>query len=101
VETAYARADGGRQTLRLFSDKLLPSAEDNIAAATAAYKAGKLDFLRLVEAQRQLIELKESQQGVLAQYHRDLAELERATGGALPLVESEEQIPVPPAKLSL
>lgn len=95
VQTAYARTEAGGQTLRLFIDKLLPAAEDNVSAAVSAYEANKLDFLRLVEAQRQLIELQESQQGALAQYHRDLAELERATGGPLPVLPTEEEIPVP------
>lgn len=98
VQSAYSRTEAGRQTLRLFTEKLLPSAEDNVSAAVSAYEANKLDFLRLVEAQRQLIELQESEQAALAQYHRDLAELERATGGPLPLLPAEEEIPIPRMK---
>jgi outer membrane protein TolC len=44
------------------------------------YAGGKVDFLRLIEAQRELIELQEKQQEAVTEYFRRRAELERAVG---------------------
>ncbi len=80
VQSAYARAQGSRRTVRLFETKILPAALDNLAAARAGYVAGTVDFLRLVEAQRQILDLREKHQMAIADYHRRAAELERAVG---------------------
>ena len=94
VQTAYARARGSRRTARLFETKILPAAQENVAAARAGYEAGTVDFLRLVEAQRQSLDLREKYQRVIADHHRRLAELERAVGGD---VLSHEVIQAAPA----
>ena len=65
-----------------------------MAAARAGYVAGNVDFLRLVEAQRQILELREKHQMAIADFHRRMAELERAVGGD---VLSREMIPAAPA----
>ena len=84
VEAAVARLDGSRQNVRLYSETILPASEANVASANAGYEAGKIDFLRLVEAERQLIELQEKYQDAVTEYHRRRAELERAVGEPLP-----------------
>lgn len=83
VQAGFARLEGGYKTARLYSDTILPAAEANVAAASAGYEAGKIDFLRLVEAERQLIGLQEKSQEAIAEYHRRRAELERAAGAPL------------------
>ena len=80
VQSAHARVRGSRRTVRLYESKILPAAQDNVAAARAGYEAGTVDFLRLVEAQRQIIELREKHQMAITEYHRRSAELERAVG---------------------
>jgi len=70
--------------VRLYSEAILPAAEANVASANAGYEAGKIDFLRLVEAERQLIEVQEKYQDAVTEYHRRRAELERAVGEPLP-----------------
>jgi outer membrane protein TolC len=80
VQGAYARLAAGRRTVRLYADKILPTAEDNVAAATSGYTAGTLDFLRLVQTQRELIELKENYQQALVDFQRNRAELDRVVG---------------------
>lgn len=83
VQTAHARLEESRQTVQLYTEKILPAAQDNVTSARAEYIAGKLDFLRLIEAQRQLIELEEKRHGAVTDFHRRLAELERIVGTAL------------------
>ena len=80
VQSAYARVRGSRQTVHLYESKILPAAQANVAAARAGYEAGTVDFLRLVEAQRQIIELREKHQRSITEFHRRSAELERAVG---------------------
>ncbi len=84
VAQASARVRGNGKSLRLFDSKLLPNAEQNLATAKTGYSAGTLDFLRVIDAQRQIIELREQQQMALVELHRRRAELERAVGSSLP-----------------
>ncbi|MGQ0634821.1 MAG: TolC family protein [Planctomycetaceae bacterium] len=83
VQAAYARAEGSRQTVQLYADKILPKAQENVEAATSGYEAGTIDFLRLIEAQRELLGLREKQQAAIAEYHRRRAGLERIVGSPL------------------
>jgi len=80
VEAAFARLEASQRTARLFEETILPKAEDNVASAQSGYEAGRVDFLRLVEAERQLIELREKHQLAVAEYHRRLAEMGRVVG---------------------
>jgi len=74
----YERLLESRRTLRLFHDQIIPAAEMNVESARAGYAAGNVDFLRLIETQRQLIELREQQVETDSNCHRRLAELQRA-----------------------
>jgi len=78
VYASHERILESRRTLALYNESILPAAEKNVASARAGYASGKVDFLRLIEAQRQLIELREQEVETLADYHRRLAELRRA-----------------------
>lgn len=89
VQTAFARVEGSFQTVRLYADTILPAAQDNVAAAYAGYEAGNVDFLRLVEAERQLIELQEKHQEAVAEFHRRNAELQRVF--AAPLAATDDR----------
>ena len=59
---------------------ILPTARHSIDAARASYLAGKLDLLRLIESQRQLLLLQDRYFEAIAEYHARLAELERVIG---------------------
>ena len=84
VQSAYHRANQGRQAVGLYREKILPAAQRNLESAQANYTAGKIDFLRLIDAQRQLYAQRDMYYQTLAEYHRRLAELERAVGESLP-----------------
>jgi outer membrane protein, heavy metal efflux system len=81
VQSAYAMLVESRQLLCLYSEKILPATEDNIQSARTNYTAGKIDFLRLIEAQRQFYREKERYYEALSNYHRRLAEMNRVVGG--------------------
>ncbi len=93
VETSYQQLIESRRALELFDKSILPVAEHNLESARANYSATKIDFLRLIEADRQLITLREKRQQVIADYYRSLAAYERAAGGPLPESAATEVIP--------
>ena len=80
VQSAYARVQGSRRKVAVFESRILPAAQDNLHAAQSGYEAGTVDFLRLIEAQRQLIDLREKYQMAVTDFHRRAAELSRTVG---------------------
>ena len=80
VEIAFARVDATSKTSTLYELNILPAAQANLDAALAAYIAGTVDFMRLMEARRQFIEQQIGYQRTLTEYQRSHADLERAIG---------------------
>jgi cobalt-zinc-cadmium efflux system outer membrane protein len=83
VQQAYAEVRESGQAVRLYEKTILPAAEQNVKAAQTAYITGKIPFLSLIEAQRNLVGLREEYYETLASHFRQLATLERAIGGPL------------------
>jgi outer membrane protein, heavy metal efflux system len=83
VHAAYQRTVQAQTAVGLYRQRILPAAEHNVQSAQANYVSGKLDFLRLVDAQRQLAQQREMREQALADYHHRLAELERAAATQL------------------
>jgi cobalt-zinc-cadmium efflux system outer membrane protein len=81
VQQAYARVRQSQRSVRLYQETILKAAADNVKAAQSAYVAGKIPFLSLVEAERDLILLRDRYYEALADYFRRRAALERAVGG--------------------
>ncbi|HUP78746.1 MAG TPA: TolC family protein, partial [Pirellula sp.] len=80
VQMAFARVEASRKTVMLFRDRILAIAEVNLETARAAYIAGSIDFLRLMDAKRQTTEQQIGYQRALTEYHRSVAELQRSIG---------------------
>jgi outer membrane protein TolC len=83
VQAAWERTSERRSVVRLYEKKILPAADANVQSARINYTAGKVDFLRLVEAERQLRQQQAMYHETVADYHRRLAELQRAVGAPL------------------
>jgi outer membrane protein, heavy metal efflux system len=90
VEEARQLVIESRGSLAVYEDRLLPTAEQSIESARASYMAGRLDFLRLIEAQRQLLTLQDEYFAALTQYHQRLAVLDRVIGSPLPLLNQRQ-----------
>jgi outer membrane protein TolC len=84
VQEAYEQVVESEQVVRLYVGDILPAARQNVKAAQPAYMTGKVPFLSLVEAQRNLIGLSDRHYEAVADYYRRRAALERAIGGPLP-----------------
>lgn len=94
VAEAYEQVDESRKMLQLYDARLLPTAEQNVAAARGNYDFNKTSFFELAGAQRQLIALREEREQAMANYHSRLSELKRAVGGwVTPAATSDEILP--------
>jgi outer membrane protein TolC len=82
VQSAYAELVEGERIIHLYDEKILPVAKQYSQSARANYTAGKVDFLRLIDGQRQLYGQWEKYYQAQANYHRRLAEMERVVGGS-------------------
>ncbi len=85
VEAAYAQVVEMAEIVRLYTERTLPAARQNVASAQSDYVANRGDFLRLVSAQRQQLMLQEKHEEAVAGYLSRLAELERVIGGPAPM----------------
>jgi outer membrane protein TolC len=83
VQEAYEQVLESEKAVRLYADTILPSATRNVEAARAAYVANRIPFLSLIEAQRNLIELRDRYYESITEYHRRRATLERVVGAPL------------------
>ena len=84
VQEAYARVQRSEKSVRLYRDTILRAAEANVKAAQAAYVTGKIPFLSLIEAERNVVDLRDRYYEAVADYFRRLATLERAVGRPVP-----------------
>jgi outer membrane protein TolC len=78
--------DALRKT-RLYRDGLLPKAEQALNAGYTAYQAGEMDFLYVLDAQRQLLEFQLQYERTRANLGIGLAAIEMITGSEISLSE--------------
>ena len=83
VEEAYQQARESERAVRLYDETILPAARENVKAAITAYTTGKVPFLSLIEAQRNLVGLRDRYYETTADVFRRRATLERVIGGPL------------------
>ncbi|MFU8848413.1 MAG: TolC family protein [Opitutales bacterium] len=78
-ESSYTLRDAQRK-LRLYDESLLPRAEESFEIIDAAYGEGEAAFLDLVDAQRELLKLRENRARALADQAQSLAQLNELAG---------------------
>lgn len=80
VKTAVDRFEESRHVVALFTNRLLPAARDQIAAAQSGFETGQVTFLPVIDAERNLRDIELGLALAQAQYQQRLAELQRAVG---------------------
>jgi outer membrane protein TolC len=80
VHQAYEQLVESEKVLSLYDKEILPAAQTNVKAAESAYLTGKISFLSLIEAQRNLINLKDRHYEATADYFRRRATFDRVIG---------------------
>lgn len=83
VQEAAAQVYESERVVRLYEADILPTSELNVKSARAAYAAGQVPFLTLVEAQRNAVELRDRYYETVAAHGRRRATLARVVGGPL------------------
>jgi outer membrane protein TolC len=83
VKSSFARVEAVTARFRRLTTEVIPRVRKNLEASEAAYVAGQVDFLSLVDTQRTLLSSLLEKEASLAEYTTRRAELVRATGGAL------------------
>ena len=71
-------------------DELLPAARRAYAAARESYKEGKLGYLDVLDAQRTLMDARQSHVGALITYHKAVAIVESLIGTGLADIPTSE-----------
>jgi outer membrane protein TolC len=99
VQQAHEQVREGEGAVKLYEERILPAARENVKAALTAYVTNKVPFLSLIEAERNLVGLRDRYYETLADVLRRRATLERVTGGSLvpvlPTGVSELHAPTP------
>lgn len=90
-----------RETLGLFREKILPKSEQALKLATTDYQAGNVDYLTMMTAWREVLQIQLQAAQVEGELAKALASLERAVGVQLnehpptAPVSDPEALPVP------
>lgn len=95
LASAYAGVREATHSLALYRDELVPLARDSLDVARADYGGGRGDFLNVLTAERRQLTVEFNLARLEAEYFRRLAELDRASGGALRTLPSSTATPVP------
>lgn len=83
LKQAYEEGAELYASLSTISAKVLPGAQRAFEAAQQGYRAGKFDFLNVLDAQRTLFEARESYIETAATYHETILDIERLTGRSI------------------
>ena len=88
----YRFGDAGRK-INLYRDTLLPKAKQSMKVTEASFRAGKGNFIDLVDAQRILLEFELAYERAMTDHVQRLAELEMLVGRDLPRVATTDGPP--------
>jgi cobalt-zinc-cadmium efflux system outer membrane protein len=83
LRDAYRRTEGAAERARGLQRTVLPAMEEARRMTEEGYRAGRLDLLRLLEAQRAVLDSRLAAAEAAAALARAFADLERATGRPL------------------
>ncbi|MBW7957168.1 MAG: TolC family protein [Deltaproteobacteria bacterium] len=83
VRSAVLLVEAAGRTIDLYETSLLPLVELSFESAVRNYQAGKVDFLTLLDTERELKRVRIDRVTAVAEYMKRLAALERVTGSEL------------------
>jgi outer membrane protein, heavy metal efflux system len=89
VQEAMAQVHESEQIVALYEAKTLRAARENVEAAGRSFGAGKIPFLSLIEAQRNLVMVQDRYYEAIASLGRRRASLERVVGGPVAAPSTE------------
>ena len=82
VKSSFARVEAAAARYARLKAEVVPRVRKNLEASEAAYAAGQVDFLSLIDTQRTLLSALLEEERSRSEYTTRRAELERAVGGS-------------------
>lgn len=83
VKSAALQVEAAERMLTLYETSLLPQTELSLESALRNYQSGKIDFLTLLDTERELKRIRLEYANTLAEYRKRVAALERVIGADL------------------
>jgi outer membrane protein, heavy metal efflux system len=83
VVDAYRRTEAAAARARSLGARALPATEEARSMTEESYRAGRADLVRVLEAQRAVVDARLAEVDAIAAWARAFADLERAAGGGL------------------
>lgn len=83
VRSAVLMVEAAGKTIDLYDTSLLPLAELSFESAVRNYRSGKVDFLTLLDTERELKRVRVERVAAVAEYMKRIAVLERVIGSDL------------------
>ncbi len=83
IRESLAKVEAASKAISIYRDGLLPQAEQSFQATSAAYQAGSVNFMTLVDGQRTIRDARMGYYKALMEYEQSMADLERAVGKRL------------------
>ena len=88
IREAWLAADSARKVVELYRDTMRPQALTTLRATVAAYQTDQTDFLNLLDSQTMAIDFQHRYFEALETYEKSIADLERAIGTSLPVLQA-------------
>ncbi|MEJ2635695.1 MAG: TolC family protein [Calditrichia bacterium] len=83
LQTSLTDLQKNGKRLKLYEEAIIPQASQTLQSALSAYQVDKVDFLTLVDSQMMLFNYELEYYRAVADYHKNLADLEAQTGANL------------------
>ena len=83
VRENLAKVEAASKSVSIYRDGLLPQADQAFQSTVAAYQAGTVNFMTLLDAQRTIRDARMGYYKALMEYEQSMADLERAVGKKL------------------
>jgi outer membrane protein TolC len=99
VKDLITQAKAQRDIIELFRASILPKSEQALSAAASDYRLGNVDYVTLITAWREVLQIQLQVAQVESELGKALASLERAVGAQLnehPPVPQPDAAPLPP-----
>jgi outer membrane protein, heavy metal efflux system len=80
IQDSLVKVETQQRQVILFRDVIIPQARQTVEASDSGYRAGKTDFLTLVDNWRNLLDFQLLYHQSLAQLEKDFADLQRVVG---------------------
>ena len=83
VKDLFVQAQSQRELIRLFSETILPRAQQTLQVSMAGYQTGQVDFLQLLNNWQEVLKVQLMLERQRSQFQQTLSSLQRVVGGNL------------------